>query len=252
MPQSNPWVTRLSSWSEHLPWSQNLLRGIQRAIAAQTDDTVILIQAFSVVVSTLLFLQRRSLSRDLLTLNQQLERRVAERTQALQRLAAEDNLTGISNRRDFYDQAKAEFESFKRYGHPFTLAVLDIDKFKSINDTYGHIGGDTVLQGFAREVASLIRKNDLWGRIGGEEFALLLPHTPLQDGVIVLEKIRRHIQEFQFVVSSGQVISTTVSIGATDSRVTVPGLEELIQEADQRLYRAKACGRNQVVYRDKP
>ncbi|OZH53369.1 hypothetical protein AFK68_18130, partial [Hydrocoleum sp. CS-953] len=161
-----------------------------------------------------------------------------------------DDLTGIDNRKEFYRKANAEFQGFKRYKNPFTLAILDIDKFKAINDTYGHLAGDRVLRTFAQEIASVIRENDIWGRIGGEEFALLLPNTMLSDGVLVLEKIRQHIQCFPFFLPDDQVINVTVSIGAVESETIAQKLEYLLHNADQRLYHAKANGRNQVIFQD--
>ncbi|MGK7947167.1 MAG: diguanylate cyclase [Microcystaceae cyanobacterium] len=212
--------------------------------------TVIIIGTILIVVITILFMQRRKLSQHLLMLNQQLEQRVADRTQMLHQMATCDDLTGIDNRKEFYRQANAEFQRFKRYKHPFTLAILDIDKFKAINDTYGHLAGDKVLQEFAQGIAVLIRENDIWGRIGGEEFALLLPNTVLSDGVILLEKIRQHIQYLEIVLSDDRVISVTVSIGAVESEMFAQKLEYLLHNADQRLYHAKANGRNQVIFQD--
>lgn len=210
----------------------------------------ILIQTISFLAITVLFLQRRQLSQRLLTLNQQLEQRVADRTQMLHQMSICDDLTGIDNRKEFYRKANSEFKRFKRFEHSFTLAILDIDKFKAVNDTYGHLAGDRVLASFAQEIASFIREIDIWGRIGGEEFALLLPNTMLSDGVSVLEKIRQHIQDCSFVLPNGQVINITVSIGAVGSESFAQKIEDLVHNADQRLYYAKANGRNQITYQE--
>lgn len=212
---------------------------------------IMAIQSISVVVITVLYLQRKRLSKELLTLTKQLEERVAQRTEVLYRIATHDDLTGIYNRKEFYRLAHGEFERFQRYGHPFVFALLDIDKFKSINDLYGHPAGDKVIQDFAQVIAKTIRKQDIWGRVGGEEFALLLPETILSEGVVVLEKIRQSIQDFPFCLPDGQVIAVTVSIGAVESQVQEEGFEYLLNEADRRLYQGKEGGRNQVCCQEK-
>jgi len=212
---------------------------------------VIVVQACSVLAISVLFLQRRQLSQRLLVLNQQLEQRVAERTRMLHQMAIRDDLTGIDNRKEFYRKAKVEFARFKRYQHPFTLALLDLDKFKMINDTYGHLAGDSVLKFFAQEIAKFTRENDIWGRIGGEEFALILSNTPLSNGISVLEKIRQHIQDISFVLPDDQVIDVTASIGAVESDGLAQKIEDLVHNADQQLYHAKANGRNRVVFQER-
>ena len=212
--------------------------------------TVIFMGAISVIVITILFLQRRKLNQHLLTLNQQLEQRVADRTQMLHQMATCDDLTGIDNRKEFYRKANSEFQRFKRYENPFTLAILDIDKFKAVNDTYGHLAGDKVLQEFAQTIAGFIRENDIWGRVGGEEFSLLLPNTVLSDGVIILERICQNIRNLKIVLPDDQVISVTVSIGAVESEMIAQKLEDLLHKADQRLYHAKENGRDQVIFQE--
>jgi diguanylate cyclase (GGDEF)-like protein len=164
----------------------------------------------------------------------------------LQYAAAHDDLTGIYNRKEFYRVALAEFHRCQREGHSFTLALFDIDHFKAVNDTYGHPAGDRVLQAVARRVLTMMREQDTWGRIGGEEFALLCSETNLHDALLILEAIRRDLQDYQIRLLDGRTIAVTVSIGVAEGCTEFPNLEVLLQEADRRLYQAKTGGRNQV------
>jgi diguanylate cyclase (GGDEF)-like protein len=138
------------------------------------------------------------------------------------------------------------FEESARYQRPLSLAIVDLDFFKKVNDTYGHATGDEVLKTISKIFQQSIRTTDLAARYGGEEFALMLPETTLHDAMNFAEKIRELVQEMQIETQAG-TISATVSIGvATVPHPRIHSPKELIVAADKALYRAKKNGRNQV------
>jgi len=165
-------------------------------------------------------------------------------------LATTDELTGLYIRRYFLEQTQHEFERSKRSHHHFSILMIDIDHFKSINDKYGHGAGDTVLQVFSREIKSCLRKTDVIARWGGEEFIVLLVHdseeciTKLCSSIS--EKIRQKTESISVVISK-DVIRFTVSIGATVSTAEDASSEVIIDRADKLLYQAKIKGRNCVA-----
>ena len=174
-----------------------------------------------------------------------------EKQKELEELAYYDPLTGLPNRRFFFDHANLILESAKRYRTPLTLLLIDLDHFKKINDTYGHEAGDVVLKNFADVLRKSSRKSDLPARLGGEEFALLMPNTDLQQGRVVAERIR---QEFQnsIIVYEGREIKMTLSGGLASYGPDVEGIDDLIRMADEALYKAKELGRNRIeVYEPK-
>jgi len=165
----------------------------------------------------------------------------------LQKLAATDVLTEIHNRRHFYELAKIEFNRSQRQNKNIALLLLDLDNFKRVNDQYGHAGGDMVLKSFADDIKQLLRSYDIFGRLGGEEFAILLPELTITEAVIIAERIRKVI-EHMVVVYEQQPINITVSIGLSTNHHQQKHLDELIKAADINLYQAKSLGRNQVCY----
>lgn len=165
---------------------------------------------------------------------------------ALEHLATTDNLTNLFNRRAFFEATEKEMRRSHRYGQPLTLLMLDIDHFKRINDTYGHPAGDEVLRRIAATTVSLLRDEDLSGRLGGEEFAIALVQVPLAAAVLVAERLRKTISEL-VIDFEGRQISVTISIGVAEFGVDADSLTRLINVADQRLYAAKRAGRNCVV-----
>ncbi|WP_084162710.1 sensor domain-containing diguanylate cyclase [Paraburkholderia bannensis] len=172
-----------------------------------------------------------------------------EREDAVSRLreyANRDGLTGIGNRRYFETRLAEEFSRWQRYGGELSVLLFDLDHFKKVNDDFGHIVGDTVLRTMAQRVAGVVRKEDIFGRFGGEEFALLLPCTPIDHATHVAEKIRRTIGDTPVEVQ-GEVIAVTASVGVTSARHGTPDPETFISEADAALYDAKRRGRNLVV-----
>ncbi len=163
----------------------------------------------------------------------------------LREMAITDSLTGVSNRRHFMYQATQEVERSRRYDRMFSLIMLDIDHFKSINDTHGHDTGDKVLVTFVELVRMELRQNDLLARFGGEEFVALLPETDLEGGVHVAERIRKRVEGVR-LGDGEKSLSMTVSAGVAVYSEEYAELEPLIKKADQALYRAKEGGRNRV------
>ena len=164
----------------------------------------------------------------------------------LEVLAATDSLTGLSNRRHFMEQGLAEFSRAMRTKLPFALLALDIDHFKRINDRYGHPLGDEVLKRFAAVASVQLRPTDHIGRVGGEEFVILLVDTNEEEAFLIAERIRRGVENIRIPVDGGE-IGVTVSIGLSEFSPDSGQLETLLSRADESLYRAKQQGRNRVV-----
>ncbi|MBX3729883.1 MAG: diguanylate cyclase [Candidatus Sumerlaeia bacterium] len=163
----------------------------------------------------------------------------------LQRLATTDPLTGVNNRRHFLGFAQKELARVRRHGSPTSLLMLDIDHFKRVNDTYGHSVGDLALKLVAQVLTEALREGDIFGRLGGEEFAVLLPATPLPGAVGVAERLRRMLATRTFM-ADGEALSITVSIGATAFHPGDTHVDAILERADTALYRAKNNGRNRV------
>jgi diguanylate cyclase (GGDEF)-like protein len=168
-----------------------------------------------------------------------------EKNKELQELAYYDPLTGLPNRRFFFEHARLIFEEVKRYEKPLSLLVIDIDHFKKINDTYGHDVGDLVLKTFADVLRGIVRKSDICVRFGGEEFVVLLPNIDLEGAKVLAERIRETVAKNP-VEHGSVVIVFTVSIGISQYRKGMQNIDELIKEADIALHRAKEGGRNRV------
>lgn len=161
-------------------------------------------------------------------------------------LADNDYLTGVANRRAFTTRAAAEIERARRHGHELSVLVLDADHFKQINDRHGHLAGDAVLVALAGTLVNVARQEDVVGRIGGEEFALLLPQTALAKAGVVAERIRRAVADHP-VDAYGSQVEVTVSIGLASVPLDVAEpLKAALLTADKMLYKAKDAGRNCV------
>jgi diguanylate cyclase (GGDEF)-like protein len=158
-------------------------------------------------------------------------------------LAFYDQLTQILTRRIVLEKLEYEIERFKRYNFPFSLAMIDIDHFKLINDTYGHPAGDQALIDVVKLISTNIRSTDIFGRYGGEEFLLILPNTELQEALSIMNKIRIFVSNCTFK-SCGKI---SISSGLVQMNSELGQLERLIDIVDQRLYKAKNEGRNRVV-----
>jgi diguanylate cyclase (GGDEF)-like protein len=163
----------------------------------------------------------------------------------IERLATIDGLTQVLNHRHFRERLEQEFQRFRRYGHALSLLWVDLDYFKRINDTYGHLAGDAVLREFALLAGTLKRESDELGRLGGEEFALLLPETALSAAQAVAERLRERSAQLS-VPFSESAIHFTASIGIAEARASDTSADDLMHRADQALYRAKQYGRNQT------
>ena len=164
----------------------------------------------------------------------------------LKHMAITDDLTGLRNRRYIIERLEEEFQRSKRMGDYLSLIMLDIDHFKKINDTHGHLFGDVVLRVIASRIKSILRRHDIVGRVGGEEFLVICPESSLVDTVIVAERIRKIIHEEQ--IGDGiKEESVTLSAGVTEIREDDASSEKFFSRADMALYKAKEEGRNRVV-----
>jgi diguanylate cyclase (GGDEF)-like protein len=165
----------------------------------------------------------------------------------LQVLATTDSLTGIKNRRSYFDSSEPMIEFSKRESKLLGVLMLDIDRFKNINDTYGHAVGDKALILIVNTMNVILRKSDILGRVGGEEFAISLPHTSEEGIVLVANKIREAIYNLVFIHEEIE-IPLRISIGATIVNKEDTSIDEALQRADQALYKAKNSGRNKVIF----
>ncbi|MCC6336789.1 MAG: GGDEF domain-containing protein [Myxococcales bacterium] len=161
--------------------------------------------------------------------------------------AIRDGLTGACNRTYFLDQLRKEVSAAMRHGDALSLALLDLDLFKVINDTHGHAAGDLVLRHFARTVNTLIRSEDTFGRIGGEDFSLILRACPEGEAVKVMDRIRQEVEQLDLMHGDTRVV-VTVSIGVAALQAGVATSDVMLMEqADKAMYRAKRAGRNRVA-----
>ena len=161
-------------------------------------------------------------------------------------LANIDPLTKSMTRRQFFNIAESEFLRFVRYQRPFSVLVLDADHFKDINDTYGHYAGDLVLRSLSLVILEQKRTQDTFGRLGGEEFGLLLPETNLQQAKVVAERVQQAWAQTPSNVD-GKFVYSTVSIGVTEANDQDKSFEDILRRADRIMYKAKEAGRNRVV-----
>jgi len=165
--------------------------------------------------------------------------------QALSHLATMDDLTGLFNRRMFVQKLDEEISRIKRFGKSAVIVMLDLDHFKAVNDTYGHGIGDTILRKFAALLRSCVRETDTPGRLGGEEFGILLPETTMEAAVPVIRRILENTRESVFATEAGD-LHLTISIGYTCFHADETRTDELLARADQALYRAKGNGRDRA------
>lgn len=202
------------------------------------DETIIeALKPFAAVLGTLI--QTRAV-----------EERRARAEESLLRQARQDELTGLSNRRHFFERALPLLAQAKRYQQPMALALMDIDHFKQVNDSYGHAGGDQVLKAFAGLLGGTLRGTDVFARIGGEEFAVLLPNTELDQAVRVMQRFRREVERCPVAVSDSQHIAITVSIGLCPLTMDLDGIDQWLSRADAALYQSKHHGRNCLTLAD--
>lgn len=158
-------------------------------------------------------------------------------------LATRDSLTGLANRRHFFHLASLEWSRAARYGRPLSLLMLDLDRFKSINDTFGHLAGDEVLRAIARRCLEGTRLTDVVCRFGGEEIAVLLPETSPTGALAVAQRLLASING-EPVQCGEQTVTATASIGVATRQESMATVEDLLAKADTSLYQAKKNGRN--------
>jgi diguanylate cyclase (GGDEF)-like protein len=189
---------------------------------------------------------------DLANLNKDLENQVRIRTLELQdatktaeQQARTDVLTGLNNRRAFFEYADVLDAQSRRYNHTYVIAMIDIDHFKLVNDTWGHECGDITLVEMATSLEQALRETDIIGRIGGEEFAIIMPETTLEEAALLAERLRELIEGLVIKTAKGE-IKVTASIGIAAFEDPSFTVEKVIGNSDTALYRAKNAGRNRV------
>jgi diguanylate cyclase (GGDEF)-like protein len=165
----------------------------------------------------------------------------------LRRQAYHDALTGLYSRRHLMDQLKQSMSLARRHAHPLSLCLCDLDKFKQVNDTYGHNMGDKVLEAFANVIREEIRTEDIGGRLGGDEFCIVFPYAHAEVASICLERIRRKFERIAFETEDGKKFNASATFGAADMIPPDIAQEAFMELADQSLYAAKELGRNCVV-----
>ena len=214
--------------------------GRSPALEAAHGAMIVLVLMGSTFIAIRLQRIRRRLMQQKHQLSQALER--------ISHLATHDELTGLVNRRHMTELIAVERQRCERAGRPLVLAILDLDHFKSINDSEGHAVGDQVLQAFARTVQATVRNTDMLARWGGEEFVLMLYDSDAASTLGLLERVRAKVQAMELPFD-GRSVRVTVSMGVALSRPGEP-LERLLERADVALYEAKSQGRNRVVLQD--
>lgn len=178
-----------------------------------------------------------------------LERELKEQIEAQART---DYLTGVFNRRHFVELAERELERAQRYGRPFTLLMIDIDHFKALNDTHGHGTGDAALQTLARVIGETLRGVDIFGRLGGEEFAAVLVETGESEAAEIANRICKAVAETEIAAPAGGAVRLTVSIGVAQPHGRATDFDAILNAADQAMYAAKQGGRNRVALNGQP
>jgi len=162
-------------------------------------------------------------------------------------LAMRDELTGLINRRSLLEALAQQLAMARRHGQPLALMMIDIDHFKQVNDSHGHLSGDKVLKAMAQAIAGRTRAQDLPGRLGGEEFLVILPNTDWPGAVQLAEVLRQGVETTEFQSTSGKPIAITISIGVCgEGQLSNAQCDDMISAADQALYLAKKKGRNRV------
>lgn len=178
--------------------------------------------------------------------------RLLNKARELNKLATMDELTKVYNRRQFFHLANIEVQRAKRKQRSAVIALMDIDHFKRVNDTWGHIFGDKALFEFAQACKTVIREVDLFARYGGEEFILLMPDATMAQGKRVADRVLKTVQRLELLTESGQKVQITTSIGVAQAALTTEKLSQSIKKADEALYTAKNAGRNRVeIYSEK-
>ncbi|MDH5571251.1 MAG: GGDEF domain-containing protein [Gammaproteobacteria bacterium] len=210
--------------------------------------TGISIVIFSLVISYSIY--RINLEREFKE-KKRLEEMVKERTKEIEYLSQIDKLTGLFNRRHLEEIMISEFRRAMRFYHELSLIIVDLDNFKQINDTFGHLAGDKVLRLTGKVIRDQLRDTDFAGRYGGEEFVVLLPESGSHMAAVVAEKIRKAIEEIR-IEYEGNEIPVTASLGVSTSTDDITDVMDILRQSDEALYQSKENGRNQVsLYQSK-
>ncbi len=195
------------------------------------------------------FTKQKQLEKEIIFINE----RLTEQNKIFKEFATKDKLTGIHNRRSFYEFAEEQWSKAVRNQLDCSIIMIDIDHFKKVNDTYGHLTGDMVLKDTVKIIDELNRDYDRLGRWGGEEFILFLPDTSIENALTIAERIRKKVEGGKFYVSDELKISVTISLGVTSKQLSdTLELDVLFDCADKALYNAKETGRNKVCSFKKP
>jgi len=222
------------------PWPQSCTRVMQSFSHIRTDgdEALLLFQALNG--------ENAYGPADAARISEAMQRSVLPSRAELEMMATHDGLTGVLNRKAFEERLTAEVARAGRYELPLSLAMLDIDFFKKVNDTYGHQAGDACLVHVAGLARTETRESDIVARYGGEEFVIVMPHTRIEDARLLAERLRRRVEASR-IESGGNTIACTVSIGIAGSDGSQPiDAKALLGQADAALYRAKDSGRNRV------
>lgn len=180
------------------------------------------------------------------TIAQQNER-LQEANRTLEEHAVTDFLTKLYNHRYFQERLTEEVGRSSRYQQPLSLLFCDLDRFKQLNDTYGHQTGDLVLRSTAQIVKNTVRATDVAARYGGEEYAIILTNTDKEGATAIAERIRHNVESNRMVLSDGREVRVTISIGVASFPLDAERKKSLVEEADRAMYAAKRCGRNRIV-----
>ena len=225
---------------------QPILAALDGAVKQYERDSETAIGHLRVTMLGMMILMLSALAAEALFIFRPLFARLREAQHRLLESAQTDPLTGCMNRRHILEMGAREFDRARRHTSPLAVMMFDIDHFKKVNDTWGHAAGDEAILTFTREILAGIRSTDLFGRIGGEEFVLVLPETTLDQAANVAEKLRARIAAA--VVNHGdQTFAITVSIGVERPRIGDGALFDVMSRADGLLYKAKSAGRNRVM-----
>lgn len=238
--------------NEHFKSIQDLMQGsllqnvdsVNIAYEAESLEYIRRLQVYQYIALIVILI---TLLLEALLIFMPLVKRVRVYANKLESLARTDALTGVDNRRSIMEKGLKEVGRSKRYKKPLSVALLDIDHFKVINDEHGHVSGDMVLKEIVQTIADSIRLEDELGRYGGEEFIILLPSTEKNDAHIVMDRVRKTIELKEFRIQSGKYIKVTISIGIAEVSLEEENtLDPSIRRADVVLYKAKEAGRNQI------
>jgi diguanylate cyclase (GGDEF)-like protein len=223
-----------------------LLKGLENVVSIQQQESERRLSGLVDLQWGILSAVLLALIMEAIVIFRPMIRRIIVYTSELLRLAETDPLTGAANRRAFMERCEAEAARARRFDRPASIMMLDVDRFKSINDTYGHAAGDEVLKALGDEIRKAVRQADVWGRLGGEEFAILLVETALPEAAMIAERMREQLASIA-VRFGEQLISFTVSVGVASLKSEAGALETALRLADTLMYQAKTSGRNRVV-----